>query len=103
VIVDVELEPEVLYPPAIPTGSSGFTRCKASFRRPEEELALSAKHFDRILTQLSGESEAAVELISHKLLEILRKCTGNLGWDSQILVFLLPQPTEIVGNSRTEA
>lgn len=64
---------------------------------------LSAKHLDRILTQLSGEAEAAVKLVSHKLLEILRKGAGNLRWNGQILVFLLPQPTENVRRTCTEA
>ena len=63
---------------------------------------LGAKHFDRILTQLSGESEAAAKLISHKLLE-LRKGAGNLRWDRQILVFLLPQPTKDVRSTCAEA
>src|SRR6202044_1877464 len=57
----------------------------------------------RILTHISGESEAAAKLVSHQLLKILRKCAGSLGRDSQILVFFLPQPTENICGARTEA
>ena len=70
---------------------------------PKGGLALSAKHFDRILTHLFAESESAVKLISHQLLEIFRKRARNLWWDGQLLVFLLPQPSQNVRSTRTEA